>query len=119
MLVVDDEPNIIRQLAFVLERAEFQVISASDGEAALIAVREHRPAVVLLDVMMPRVNGYDVCRAIKADPELRATYVALVTAKGLELDRQKGFAAGADDFIVKPFNPIEIADAVKSWISGR
>lgn len=119
ILVVDDEPNILRQLEFVLDRAGLKFISATDGESALQAVRDHRPAVVLLDIMMPRMNCYDVCRAIKGDGALRDTYIAILTAKGLESDRERGFAAGADEFIVKPFNPVAIAEQIKTWITAR
>lgn len=118
ILVVDDEPNIVRQLSFVLDRVGLRVIVASDGEDALRLVREARPKVVLLDVMMPRMNGYEVCGAIKSDPELRDTYVALLTAKSQESDREKGLAAGADEYIVKPFNPIEIAEHLKKLTRG-
>ncbi|MDA0797751.1 MAG: response regulator [Chloroflexi bacterium] len=113
ILVVDDEPNIVRQLSFVLERAQLRVLVAFDGEEALRVVREARPKVVLLDVMMPRMNGYEVCEAIKSDPDLAGTYVALLTAKGQDSDRVKGLEAGADEYIVKPFNPVEIAQRFK------
>jgi two-component system, OmpR family, alkaline phosphatase synthesis response regulator PhoP len=114
VLVADDEPNIVRQLSFVLEREQLGVLVAANGVEALRMVREERPQIVLLDVMMPLMNGYEVCEAIKADPELRSTYVALLTAKGQESDREKGLAAGADEYVIKPFNPVEIAGRLKA-----
>jgi two-component system alkaline phosphatase synthesis response regulator PhoP len=116
ILVVDDEPNIVRQLSFVLAREQLRVIVASDGEEALRTVRDQRPRVVLLDVMLPLMNGYEVCAAIKDDPELCDTYVALLSAKGQDSDREKGIEMGADEYIVKPFNPVDIARRVKELI---
>lgn len=113
VLVVDDEPNIVRQLSFVLEREHLRVLVASDGEEALRVAREARPDIVLLDVMMPRMNGYEVCQAIKGDPDLADTYVALLSAKGQDSDRAKGLEAGADEYIVKPFDPVAIAHRFK------
>lgn len=118
ILVVDDEPNIVRQLAFVLERQQLRVLVASDGQEALRVIHAERPDVVLLDVMMPKMNGYEVCEAIKSDADLRSTYVALLTAKGQEADRNKGPATGADEYIVKPFNPVEMALRLKELVSS-
>ena len=115
ILIVDDEPHILRQLAFVLGR-EFEVRSAVDGVEALEYMRADRPAVVLLDVMMPKKNGYEVCQEIKADPTLSDIHVVLLTAKGQEADREKGFAMGADEFIVKPFSPAEIVSRMKQLL---
>lgn len=118
VLVVDDEPNIVRQLSFVLERAGLRVLAAADGEEALQTIRAERPRVVLLDVMMPRMNGYEVCAAIKSDPNIRGMYVALLSAKGQEADRGKGLLMGADEYIVKPFNPIEVAQRIRALVMG-
>jgi CheY-like chemotaxis protein len=104
VLVVDDEPFILRSLSFVLERAGFTVLQARDGDGALELLRDARPRVCILDVMMPKRNGYEVCEIIKGDPDLRATHVILLTAMGLESARGRGLSAGADDFLTKRFS---------------
>jgi len=113
VLVVDDEPHIVRQLAFVLGHAGFEVSTADNGVDAMASVRSSRPSVVLLDVMMPRKNGYEVCREIKDDPDLRGIVVVLLTAKGQPGDRERGLAAGADDYVLKPFSPAEVVQRVR------
>lgn len=113
ILIVDDEPNIIRSLSFVLERAGYDVSSATNGEEALASVSNSKPHIVFLDVMMPKMNGYEVCRAIKSSTELQDIHVILLSAKGQESDRLIGLDAGADEFITKPFSPAEIVARVK------
>ena len=108
VLVVDDEPNIRETIGFILEMEGFQVATAADGEQGLEAVRRLRPPVVLLDAMMPRRDGYDVCRTIKSDPELAATHVIMLTAMGQQRDRDRALAAGADHFVTKPFDEVEL-----------
>ena len=113
ILVVDDEPFILRSLTFVLRKQGFDVLEARDGEEAMLKIREHRPALVFLDVMMPRKNGYEVCDEVKRDPELASTYVIMLTAKGQESDRDKGLAIGADEYMTKPFSPSKITERVR------
>jgi len=113
VLVVDDEPFILRSLSFVLERAGFEVHQARNGDEALDVLRDVRPAVCVLDVMMPKRNGYEVCEIVKGDPELRDTYVILLTAKGQESARVRGFRAGADDFVTKPFSPSRMVERIR------
>jgi DNA-binding response OmpR family regulator len=113
ILVVDDEPFILRSLTFVLRKQGFEVLEARDGEEAMLAIRNHRPALVFLDVMMPRKNGYEVCEEVKGDPELAETYVIMLTAKGQESDRDKGLAIGADEYMTKPFSPSKITERVR------
>ena len=113
ILVVDDEPFILRSLTFVLRKEGFDVIEARDGEEAMDQIRTHRPAVVFLDVMMPKKNGYEVCEEVKSDPELDATYVIMLTAKGQESDRDKGLAMGANEYMTKPFSPSKITERVR------
>ena len=108
VLVVDDEPSIRETIGFILEMEGFQVATAADGEQGLEAVRRLRPPVVLLDAMMPRRDGYDVCRTIKSDPELAATHVIMLTAMGQKRDRDRALAAGADHFVTKPFDEVEL-----------
>ena len=114
VLVVDDDPVIADLVAFRLGRLGLEVSVESDGEAGLAAARSLRPDLVVLDWMMPRMNGLEVCRALRADtdPALARTPVVLLTAKAQEPDLERGFAAGATDYIVKPFSPRELATRV-------
>ena len=111
VLIVDDEPHIrllLEQTLDELEDLDVQILTARDGGEALDLVKSERPQVVLLDVMMPVMNGFDVCRAIKDSAELSDTYVVLLTAKGQEFDRETGNEAGADVYITKPFDPDDV-----------
>ncbi|MBP1619301.1 MAG: Response regulator receiver [Acidobacteria bacterium] len=108
VLVVDDEPNILETLSFVLEMEGFRVATAEDGEQALARVAALHPPVVVLDAMMPRRDGFDVCRTIKADPGLAGVHVVMLTAMGQKADRERALAAGADHFMTKPFDEEEL-----------
>ncbi len=118
LLIVDDEVHIRALLEQTLEELEDDfgviILSASDGEEGLAMIREERPHLVFLDVMMPKMNGYEVCRLVKADSELQATEIILLTAKGQEVDRQMGMACGARQYMTKPFDPDEILDMAQS-----
>lgn len=113
VLIADDEPHLVRSLSFVLGKEGYEVLTASDGEEAIAKVRESRPDLVFLDVMMPKRNGYEVCADIKSSPELKETRVIILTAKGQETDRSQGMQAGADDFLTKPFSPMAVLARVK------
>ena len=117
ILVVDDEPNIVLSLEFLMKQAGFQVRTASDGEAALAAVAAETPDLVLLDVMMPRKNGYEVCQAIRANPGCKGVRIILLTAKGREVERETGLALGADDYITKPFSTQEVVERVRELLA--
>ncbi|MCO5761943.1 MAG: response regulator [Chromatiaceae bacterium] len=117
ILVVDDEPNIVLSLEFLMKQAGFQVRTASDGEAALAAVAAEQPDLVLLDVMMPRKNGYEVCQAIRANPDWQKVRIIMLTAKGREVEREKGLALGADDYITKPFSTQEVVERVRELLA--
>lgn len=117
ILVVDDEPNIVLSLEFLMRQAGFQVRTASDGEAALAAITAEPPDLVLLDVMMPRKNGYEVCQAIRANPEWARLRIIMLTAKGREVEREKGLALGADDYITKPFSTQEVVERVRELLA--
>ena len=117
ILVVDDEPNIVLSLEFLMKQAGFQVRTASDGEAALAAVAAEQPDLMLLDVMMPRKNGYEVCQAVRANPEWKGIRIIMLTAKGREVEREKGMALGADDYITKPFSTQEVVDRVRELLA--
>jgi two-component system phosphate regulon response regulator PhoB len=114
VLVVDDDPVVADLVAFRLGRLGLQVSVESDGEAGLAAARQLRPDLVVLDWLMPRMNGLEVCRALRgdADPELARTPVLLLTGKAQEPDLERGFAAGATDFVAKPFSTRELVTRV-------
>lgn len=118
ILVVEDDRDICELIAFKLESAGHEVIMEHDGEGGLAAALEEKPDLVLLDWMMPRMSGIEVCTSMRKDPDLAHTPVIMLTAKAQEADVSRGFAAGADDYIVKPFSPRELADRVKSLL-GR
>ena len=103
VLIADDEQNIVISIEFLMKREGFIVLVARDGEEAMARVRADRPDLVLLDVMMPKKNGYEVCQAIKSDPELAATRILMLTAKGRDTEVAKGLAIGADAYMTKPF----------------
>ena len=117
ILVVDDEPNIVLSLEFLMKQAGFQVRTAADGEAALAAIAAEQPDLVLLDVMMPRKNGYEVCQAVRANPDWKGIRIIMLTAKGREVEREKGLALGADDYITKPFSTQEVVERVRELLA--
>jgi two-component system phosphate regulon response regulator PhoB len=117
VLVADDDPDIRQLLAFKLEQEGHEVHAVADGEAALRAIGDLDPDIVLLDVMMPRRTGLEVCEALRADPATAALPVILLTAKAQEADLERGFTSGADDYIVKPFSPRELATRVRSQLA--
>jgi DNA-binding response OmpR family regulator len=108
VLLVDDEPSIRETLSFILEMEGFSVSTAQDGEQALAEIARLRPRVVLLDAMMPRRDGFDVCRTVKADPTLAGTAIVILTALGQEADRRRALDAGADYYVAKPFDEEEL-----------
>ncbi len=120
LLIVEDELHIRTLLEQALEDLEddfdVEVLSAADGEEGLAMIREHRPQAVFLDIMMPKKNGYEVCRSVKEDPELKDTIIVLLTAKGQEADRKKGLELGAYDYMTKPFDPDEVVDLAKELL---
>lgn len=113
VLVVDDEPFICRSLSFVLRKGNYNVVEARNGEEALAAIRLHKPDLVFMDVMMPKISGFEVCTQVRADPELAATRIILLTAKGQDSDREVGKQAGADDYMTKPFSPTKILERAR------
>ena len=113
LLIADDEPAVRALVHATLEGDDYQIIEAGDGVEALELVREQSPSLVLLDVMMPRLNGLDVCRAIKSDPTTSDTMVVMLTAQAQQRDRERGMAAGADVYFTKPFSPLALLDLVE------
>ncbi len=116
VLIADDEQNIVISLEFLLRREGFEVFVASDGEEALIKLRAEKPDLVLLDVMMPKMNGFDVCQAIRADPALADMRVLMLTAKGREAEVSKGLGMGADAYMTKPFSTKELVVQVRALL---
>jgi DNA-binding response OmpR family regulator len=117
VLIVDDEPNIVISLEFLMKKEGFIVAVAVDGDAALEQVAAFNPDLVLLDVMMPKKSGYEVCQAIKSDPARAATKVVMLTAKGRESEVAKGLALGADAYVTKPFATKDLVAQVKSLLA--
>ena len=116
VLIADDEPNIVISLEFLMQREGHTVSVARDGIAALEAIRRDRPDLVLLDVMMPGMSGFDVCQAVRADESLATVKIVLLTAKGRETDTTNGLALGADAYITKPFSTRELAARVRELL---
>lgn len=120
LLIVEDELHIRTLLEQALEDLEdefdVEILTAADGEEGLALIREERPQAVFLDIMMPRMNGYEVCKAVKDDPELKDTIIVLLTAKGQEADRRKGLEIGAYDYMTKPFDPDEVVELAKELL---
>lgn len=119
ILIADDEPFMQRSLSFVLKKEGFEVEVASNGEEAIQKARKLRPKIIFLDVMMPKMNGFEVCKTIKSDKELCSSYVIILTCKGQEADKEKGLSQGANDFITKPYSPKEIVTKVRSILHGQ
>jgi two-component system phosphate regulon response regulator PhoB len=118
VLVADDDPDIQELVRFKLEQAGHAVTTVGDGEAAIAAVRADGPFdLVLLDLMMPRRTGIEVCEALRGDAATRSIPILLLTAKAQEADVERGFAAGADDYIVKPFSPRELSSRVTAALA--
>ncbi|RMD60967.1 MAG: response regulator [Alphaproteobacteria bacterium] len=116
VLVVEDEPNIVDSLSFLMKQAGFEVLVARDGDAAIRMMRSRIPDLVLLDVMLPRRDGYDVCREIRAHPEWRDVRIIMLSAKGRDLDRRKGLELGADAYVTKPFSTRDIVARVRALL---
>ncbi|MEK6743896.1 MAG: response regulator [Nitrospirota bacterium] len=114
ILIADDNENIRDALTYLLEDEGYELRLASDGADTLRKVRERKPDILFLDIMMPEINGYDVCRTIKNDPDLKSIYVIMLTAKGQVAEQERGKEVGADEYIVKPFSPMEILARVKT-----
>lgn len=114
ILFVDDDPDICELVQFKLEQMGHEVLVEHDGEGGLAAAAVENPDLVILDWMMPRLTGLEVCVGLRSDPRTEHVPVILLTAKAQEADVQRGFAAGADDYIVKPFSPRELASRVQA-----
>jgi DNA-binding response OmpR family regulator len=117
IVVVDDDADILGLLEYKLTAAGHQVTAEADGEAGLAAIQEVRPELVVLDWMMPRMTGIEVCLELRKDPELANIPVLFLTAKAQESDVQRGFAAGGNDYVVKPFSPRELSTRIDALLA--
>ncbi len=116
VLVVDDEPNIRLSLEFLMRKAGYEVTGVDDGEAALEAVKNSVPDLMLLDVTLPKLSGYEVCEAVRANPEWKGVRILMLTARGRDIEREKGLALGADDYVTKPFATRDVVERVQALI---
>ena len=119
IVVADDEPDIRRLVSFTLRRRGYEVIEADNGEDALALVTSERPQLVVLDVMMPRMTGHEVARALRARPDTSDVPILMVSAKGQESEVRDGLASGAIGYLIKPFAPRELADRVGAILAER
>ena len=119
ILIADDEPNIVISLEYLMQREGYAVSVARDGEEALAAILRDRPALVLLDAMMPKLSGFEVCQALRANDAARGTLILMLTAKGRDTDVAKGLGSGADAYMTKPFSTRELVRKVREMLEGR
>jgi DNA-binding response OmpR family regulator len=118
ILIADDEPNILISLEFLMKREGYDVVLARDGQEAMDAIVRERPALVLLDVMMPIKTGFDVCCEVRAHEAVRDTLIVMLTAKGRDTDVAKGLALGANAYMTKPFSTKELVQKVRELLGG-
>ncbi len=118
ILIADDEPNILISLEFLMKREGYEVHLARDGQEALDALRREHPRLVLLDVMMPKKTGFEVCQEVRNDDSIRSTLILMLTAKGRETDIVKGLAMGADAYMTKPFSTRELVHKVREMLEA-
>ena len=116
VLVVDDEPNIVLSLEFLMEQAGFEVVTAEDGEQALARVTDSQPDLLLLDISLPRISGFDVLERLRSEEATSDLAIIMLTAHGRDVEREKGMALGADDYITKPFSTQALVEKVKKLL---
>jgi two-component system, OmpR family, alkaline phosphatase synthesis response regulator PhoP len=114
ILIIDDEPQIVRALELLMQREGFEVRSASDGIEALSSIEDAAPDLILLDLMMPRMDGFELCQKIRSNPAWKNMIIVILTAKGRDIEREKGMALGADHYVTKPFSTREVVQLIKS-----
>jgi len=119
VLIVDDAPNIVLSLEFLMKKEGYDVRSVSNGEEAMEAIAEKTPDLILLDGMMPRKDGYEVCQELRANPDWQNIKIVMLTAKGRDVEREKGLALGADDYVTKPFATQELVEKVKGLLGCK
>jgi DNA-binding response OmpR family regulator len=116
ILIVDDEPSIVVPIQFLMEQQGYSVLVAENGEDALDIIYKYKPDLILLDIMLPRIDGYEVCEIVRLDPRYRDIKIIFITAKGREVEIAKGLALGADAYITKPFSNTELVSKVKKLL---
>ncbi|EHJ91614.1 response regulator transcription factor [Vreelandella boliviensis] len=116
VLVVDDEPNIVLSLEFLMEQAGFEVVTAEDGEQALARVNDSQPDLLLLDISLPGISGFDVLERLRSEAATALLPIIMLTAHGRDVEREKGMALGADDYITKPFSTQSLVEKVKALL---
>jgi DNA-binding response OmpR family regulator len=119
ILIVDDEPNIVLAMELLMKKEGYEVHTVSDGERAVQAAKELRPDLILLDIMMPKMDGYEVCQSIRSDALLKDVSIIMLTAKGREVEREKGMALGADLYITKPFSTRQVVMKVREILTAK
>ncbi|MCU7816891.1 MAG: response regulator [Candidatus Thiodiazotropha sp. (ex Lucinoma kastoroae)] len=119
ILIVDDEPNIVLSVEYLMKREGYQVTTANDGQTALELLSETTPDLLILDVMMPRKNGFEVCSEIRADPTLSGLPILMLSAKGREAEIKKGVSLGADAYIAKPFSTHDLVNMVNKLLKSQ
>ncbi|MDX9786450.1 MAG: response regulator [Desulfobacterales bacterium] len=119
ILIVEDEENIVVPLDFLLRRQGYEVLVACNGEDAIDQIAKKKPDLLLLDIMLPGMDGYEVCEKIRLKPEWKDIKIVFLTAKGREVDIAKGMVLGADEYIVKPFSNVEIIEKVKTLLKAE
>jgi DNA-binding response OmpR family regulator len=118
ILIVDDEPSIVIPIQFLMEQQGYSVLVAENGEDALDVIYKYKPDLILLDIMLPRIDGYEVCEIVRLNPEYRGIKIIFLTAKGREVEIAKGLALGADAYITKPFSNTELVAKVKALLDN-
>ena len=119
ILIADDEPNIVISLEYLMKREGYAVSVARDGQEAIDSIVRERPALVLLDVMMPKKSGFEVCQEVRANDAVKDTLILMLTAKGRDTDVAKGLGLGADAYVTKPFSTKELVQKVREMLEGR
>ena len=118
ILIVDDEPSIVVPIQFLMEQQGYNVLVAENGEDTLDIIYKYKPDLILLDIMLPRIDGYEVCEIVRLDPRYRDIKIIFLTAKGREVEIAKGLALGADAYITKPFSNTELVSKVQELLAN-
>lgn len=117
VMIVDDEAHIVELVKVCLEDTDYEILEAYTGQEALQKAKEEKPDLILLDVMLPKMDGYEVCKQLKSNQETQNIPVVMLTAKGQEVDKVKGFQAGADSYMTKPFSPLRLLTELEEKLS--
>ncbi len=116
ILIVDDEPDVVKLVSARLQSAGYEVISAYDGDEGLAKARQEKPDLIILDLMLPQINGYEICRLLKFDIKYKHIPIVIFTARAQDSDKHMGKEVGADAYIIKPFEPKVLMDKIKELL---